>query len=154
MATNTISRYQPQQGLTRLPDLVDRLFQESFVRPTVLDSLAGGTAYPTAPVNLYETADSYMLQMALPGIDTDTLDIQVMDRQVSVKGRFEIPTPEQQGAWIWRGLSDRDFFESYTLPVQVEADKTEATYDHGILTLTLPKADHARPKSVKVTASK
>lgn len=87
-------------------------------------------------------------------IDTDTLDIQVMDCQVSVKGRFEIPTPEQQGAWIWRGLSDRDFYESYTLPVQVDADKTEATYDHGILTLTLPKADHARPKSVKVTAAK
>lgn len=152
MATNTISRYQPQEELTRLPDLVDRLFRESFVGPSVLDSLAGGTARPTMPRNLYETADSYVLQMALPGINTDALDIQVMDRQVSVKGRFEVPAPEQ-ATWIWRGLSNRDFYESYTIPVQIEADKTEATYEHGILTLTLPKADYARPKSVKVTAA-
>lgn len=153
MATNTISRYQPQDQPTRLPDLVDRLFRESVVGPAVLNNLAGGTARPSTAVNLYETADSYILQLALPGIKVDALDIQVMDRQVSVKGHFEVQVPEG-GSWIWHGLSNGDFYESYTMPVQVEADKTQATYNDGILTLTLPKADHLRPKSVKVTATK
>lgn len=153
MATNTISRYQPQAGLTRLPDLMDRLFQESFVAPTVFGNLSGGTARPGMPVNLYETTDSYVLQVALPGINPDALDIQVMGREVSIKGHFEAQAPEKAN-WIWRGLPAGDFFETYSVPVEVEADKSQAAYEHGILSLTLPKADHVRPRNITVTTAR
>lgn len=153
MATNTVTRYQPQTGLTRLPDLVDRLFQESFVAPAFFGNFAGGTTRPSMPVNLFETNDSYVLQMALPGINPDALDIQVMGREVSVKGHFEAPSL-QNGTWIWHGLPAGEFYETYTIPVDVEAGQTQASYEHGILSLTLPKAEHVRPRSIKVTASK
>ena len=152
MAT-TLSRYQPQTTATRLPDMVDRLFRESFVMPTFFDSLWGGTARPSLPVNLYETNEGYTLQAALPGINPDNVEIQVVGRDLSIKGRFE-SWSQDNVKWIWRGMPTGEFFESYTLPADVEGDKVQATYEHGILSITLPKAEHARPKSIQVSVKK
>src|SRR5947209_19271564 len=76
---NTLTRYQPT-GATRLPDVIDRLFQESFVLPSMFDRTFGGSAKPSLPVNLIETADSYVIQASLPVLNTDNLDIQVVGR--------------------------------------------------------------------------
>src|ERR687886_11608 len=80
---NSVSRYQPQTSLTRLPDLVDRLFRESFVAPTFFDRSFGGSNRPVLPVNLFETPESYVMHLALPGMKPENLDIQVAGREVS-----------------------------------------------------------------------
>ncbi|HEX6506159.1 MAG TPA: Hsp20/alpha crystallin family protein [Chloroflexota bacterium] len=152
MATNVIRSGQ-QNSMTRLPDLMDRLFRESFVMPTVFDQTLGGSARPSLPVNLLETPESYILYVALPGMKPDNADIQVVGREVTVKGHFEIATPEKS-SWIWHGIPSGEFFETFTLPVDVQGEGTEATYENGILTLTLPKAEHLRPKSIKVSTAK
>jgi HSP20 family protein len=151
---DTVTRYQPQNGgLTRLPDLMDRLFRESFVLPSLVDRSVGGTARPSLPVNLFETSEGYVLHAALPGLDPEQLEIQVVGREVTIKGQFEAITPEN-GNWIWQGIPSGEFFETYTLPVEVQSDRTQASYEHGILALTLPKAEHLRPKSIKVQVNK
>lgn len=149
---NTLTRYQPT-GVTRLPEMIDRLFQESFVLPSMFDRGVNGTTSPSFPVNLIETAESYVMQAALPGLKTEELDIQVVGREVAIKGSFASWLPEN-GSWIWRGLPSGQFYESYTLPVDVESDATQATYENGILTITLPKAQHLRPKNIKVEVKK
>jgi HSP20 family protein len=123
---NTISRYQPQStGVTRLPDLVNQLFNESFVAPSLFDrSFAGGTTRPSLPVNLWETTDGYVMQAALPGMSADNLDIQVTGREVSVRGKLEVTSPEN-GTWIWQGIPGGEFFETYTLPAEIESDAVE-----------------------------
>lgn len=149
---NTLTRYgNGTNTVTRLPDLIDRLFQDSFVIPNVLDRSVGGTSRPSMPVNLFETTDGYVLHAALPGMVLDNLDIQVMGREVSIKGRVEVNTPEN-GSWLWRGIPAGEFYETFTLPVEVDGDKTEASYTSGILSITLPKAEHVRPKTIKVQA--
>jgi HSP20 family protein len=151
---DTVTRYHPQNGgLTRLPDLMDRLFRESFVMPSLVDRSVGGTARPSLPVNLFETPEGYVLHAALPGLDPAQLEIQVVGREVTIKGQFEAITPEN-GNWIWQGIPSGEFYETYTLPVEVQSDSTQASYAQGILALTLPKAEHLRPKSIKVQVSK
>jgi HSP20 family protein len=152
MANNTLTRYQPT-GVTRLPDMIDRLFQESFVLPSMFDRAFNGSTSPSFPVNLIETADSYVMQAGLPGLKTDDLDIQVVGREVAIKGTSESWLPEG-GSWVWRGLPNGQFYETYTLPVDVESDSTQASYENGILTITLPKAAHLRPKNIKVEVKK
>jgi|SRR5579884_2767608 len=148
---NTVTRYQPNGSVTRLPDVMDRLFQQSVLLPSFFDTaFRGEPARPMLPVNLIETADSYVMQAALPGINADKLDIQVVGREVTIKGQFDVAFPEN-GTWIWHGIPTGEFYETYTLPVDVEGAKTEASYEHGILWLTLPKEEHARPKNVKVS---
>jgi HSP20 family protein len=107
----------------------------------------------TLPVNLFETSDSYVMHVALPGINPDKLDIQVKGRDVTIKGNFEINTPEN-GTWIWQGIPTGEFFESYTLPLEVQGDSVQASYDFGILTLGLPKAEQHRTKSIKMQVHK
>jgi HSP20 family protein len=149
---DTLTRYQPT-GVTRLPEMIDRLFQESFVLPSMVDRAFNRAATSSFPVNLIETPESYVMQAALPGLDTDNLDIQVAGREVGIKGSFESWMPEK-GSWIWRGLPTGQVYETYTLPVEVESDATQASYENGILTITLPKAQHLRPKNIKVEVKK
>jgi HSP20 family protein len=150
---SSVTRYQPQSSLTRLPDMIDRLFQESFVAPTAIDRFFGGTSRPSLAVNMYESAEGYTLEAALPGLSPDSLDIQVAGREVQLKGKFQREVPENV-TWIWRGIPSGDFFETYSLPAEVDGDKVEATYDAGIVTIKLPKAEHLRPKSIKVSVAK
>jgi HSP20 family protein len=152
MATN-ISRYQPQTTVTRLPDLVDRLFRESFVMPTLWDRTAGGMTRPMLPVNLFETADSYVFHASLPGVKPENLDIQVTGKELTIKGTFEVNTPEN-GNWLWQGIPTGQFYETFTLPAEIDSANIQASYDYGILSVVLPKAEHVKPKNIKVNVTK
>jgi HSP20 family protein len=114
-----------------------------------VDSLARSAL----PVNLYETENGYVLQAALPGINPENADIQVTGREITIAGRFESAAPEKV-TWIWQGIPSGEFRETYTLPVEIEGGKVEASYEYGILSVTLPKAEHLRPKNVKVAIKK
>jgi HSP20 family protein len=150
MASN-MSRYQSTNGAARLPDLVDQLVRDSFVMPSLVDRRIGAIARPSLPVNLFETKETYVMHVGLPGLDPDNVEIQVVGREISIKGKFEINTPEG-GTWIWQGIPTGEFYETFTLPVDVDSSATEAGYERGILSIVLPKADHVKPKTIKVVA--
>jgi HSP20 family protein len=152
MADN-VTRYQPQTTVTRLPDLVDRLFRESFVMPSMFDRSFNGGSRPMLPVNLFETSDTLVFHASIPGVKPESLDIQVVGRELTIKGKFESNPPEN-GTWIWQGIPTGEFYENYALPVEVEGANVQASYDYGILSLVLPKAEHVRPKSIKVNVTK
>ena len=150
MAT-ALTRYTPNPGtgIARLPDLMSRLFDDSFVMPSVFDrsfsQLAGS--------NLYETSDRYIVQVALPGIDPEGVDIQVTNQQLVLRGAYTTLTP-QDATVLWKGIADGNWVESMTLPGEVDASTAEAHYEHGILSITLPKAERSRTKTVKVSVAK
>lgn len=146
--------YQPPvTTFPRLPDLIDRLFSESFVVPAAFSDFWGGKAIPTLPVNLYELNDAYVFEVALPGINLANLEIQVVGRQITFKGVFAATAPEN-AKWIWHGLPSGEFYETLALPFEVEREKVEAKYENGILGITLPKVEYAKPKSIPVVTTK
>lgn len=147
-----MARSMTLSGATPLPEAVNRLFNESFLLPTFWDRTASGAVQmPSLPVNLFETRDGYIMQAALPGLNAETVDIQVVGREVSLKGSFLTDISGQEGSWVWRGIPRGDFYETYTLPTEVQGESVEATYQNGILTLNLPKAEHLRPRQIKVS---
>jgi HSP20 family protein len=148
--TNTMTRYGQSNGTTTLPDLVDRFFRENLGTPGLIER-ASGSFRPSFPVNLFETKDAYVMHAALPGLNLENVEIQVMGRKVSVHGKFEINTPEG-GQWLWQGIPTGEFSESFTLPLEIDSTRTEASYERGILSVVLPKAEHAKPATIKVTA--
>lgn len=144
-----LNRRQPNGGITRLPDLMNRLFQESFVMPSVLEGSIG----QGLSSRILETNDSYVVQVALPGVDTEKIDIQISGQEMTLKGAYSVPTP--QGARVlWGGPMNGEFTEGFTLPGEVDPGKAEAGYDNGILTITVPKAEHVKPKSIKVQTTR
>jgi HSP20 family protein len=145
--TDTLTRYNPPSGLTRLSDAFDHLFRESFVFPSLLERLGDGFSSVTCDV--HEADNAYIVQMALPGINPDKVEIRVLGHQMTIKGSYEIPSVEG-AATLRKGLMTGEFSEVVSVPAEVEGDKAEATYKNGILTVTLPKAPHAEPKAIKV----
>ena len=102
------------------------------------------------PVDLYETGDALVLEMAVPGIDADELDISIEGRQLSVQG--EIAQPEQddnQRYWL-QTIPRGDFRRTVTLPMTVQVDQAEATVHNGVLKLHMPKVNEARARKIEV----
>jgi HSP20 family protein len=148
MATN-LTRYNPTSPYVPVRSLVDQLLANSFVFPSLFDRWFSETGRMMIPANLAETNDAYIVQVALPGIDPEKLEINVTGRELRVKGTYHVPQPEN-ATYIWQGLQSGEFTESFTLPAEVQGDKAEANYHDGILTVTLPKHEHARVKSIPV----
>lgn len=142
-----VTRFQPESPftpLTRLPDMIDQLFRESFVMPR-FDRLFEAGRYS----NLMEINDSLVVQLLLPGVNVETIHIEVVGQQLTVKATFDIPTfPDAK--YIWNGLKAGEFAEIFTLPMEVTGEKAKATYDLGILTITLPKTEYAKAKVISV----
>jgi HSP20 family protein len=98
-------------------------------------------------MNLFETDDSYILQVPIPGAKPDQLSITVRENVVTIQGTTEIPEPQGARA-IYVGTGQGQIREQIQLPGDVNADQGVAAYDNGVLTLTLPKAPSARERTI------
>ena len=137
-------------------DTVDRLFNETLWGSpfrTLWTSPGNGGARWPLPLDVYATAHDVLIIAAVPGLGPD--DIQVTFNQGVVTFSGQLPnvavSEEGKGAtWYLHELPYGTFQRSVTLPFEVDADAAEATFQHGILSLRLPKAEQARPKQIKV----
>ena len=106
------------------------------------------------PVDIYENGDNLVLKAELPGINPDDVEIRVEDNTLYLKGerKFEKEVKEQSYHRVERTYGA--FTRTFSLPNSVDADKVAANYKDGVLTLTMPKKEEAKPKTIKINVSK
>jgi len=145
-------RWDPFRDLISLREAMDRLFEESLVRPR-----AGWLAperMETLTVDMYETNETVVVKTTVPGIKPEGLDISITGDTLTIRG--ETKAEEEVKAdvfnYIRRERRYGSFCRSLTIPVSVVADKAEAEFENGVLTLVLPKAEEIKPKAIKVKA--
>ena len=149
---NSITRYNQPTGFMPLSDAVDRLFRDAFTWPrTFGDAFGTMSRFGGLSSNLYETRDSYIMQVLLPGVKVDELEITAHQNVLTLRGKTEVTVPEGAQS-IWVGMGGGEFREEVTLPGDVNADQANAEYHDGILTLTLPKTERAKVRQIKVGA--
>ncbi|GER86384.1 heat-shock protein Hsp20 [Dictyobacter vulcani] len=142
-----ITRYNPFNEAVSLREAMDRLFEDSFISPRVAST---GTGRGLA-ANLYETAEGFVLQLPMPGVNVENVDITVQQDVISLKWETKLQVPE--GATVhWNGFQPGRYQQSITVPGPINAERVEASYTDGILTLQLPKAEHAKARSIKINA--
>ena len=142
--------WTPFTGLPALRDELDRLFSAGnndwlANSPRVLSGWA-------PPVDLYEDKDSLVFQAELPGFKKEHVEISLQDGVLTVSGERKV---ENQAAETEAHRTERfygKFQRSITLPVAVDADKIKAAYQDGLLTVTLPKSEHAKPRQIAINA--
>ena len=148
-----ITQWNPLSEFVSLREAMDRLFNESLVRPNGgLGRMVASQPYDL--YDLYETEDALVFRFAAPGVRPEDVEITVNQGALTVKGTYPQPAEEQKN-WMWhvRGLPQRGEFQyNFALPTQVDADRADAHFEHGILTLTLPKAEAAKPKRIQIAA--
>ena len=143
----TLQRWEPLREMVSLRDALDRLFRESFVHPS-------GTGMPTGQgtlsLDLAENPDSFVVRAALPGIKPEDVEITAQGNTLTIRGESKAEEERTDQNWLLRERQFGSFQRSLTLPTPINADQAEAQYENGVLTLTLPKAEQARPKQIKV----
>ncbi len=100
----------------------------------------------TLGINIQEQDDAYVLSALVPGLNAEDLNIQVLEDVVRIEGEYQ--TQEQE--YLVRELPSGSFTRTLRLPSVIDADQVEAKIADGVLTLTLPKAESARPKKISV----
>ncbi len=140
-----VIRYNPFSEVVSLRDAMDRLFEDSFISGRSLDARS-------VTSNLHETADSFVLQVPMPGVNPENVEITTQQDSVILKWSMSVETPENARTH-WSGFTSGQYQQSFTLPATINTERAAATYDQGILTLTLPKAEHAKARTIKVTST-
>lgn len=132
---------------------VDDIFQqfESLLQPFTGRTDSGIFANPY-PVDLYEDGDNVVLEMAVPGLKPDQLDISLEGRQLTIRGTLpEIDEAEGNGRRYWsRGIMRGEFQRTVTIPAGVDPERINARVDQGLLVLTMPKAAEAKARKIAI----
>lgn len=147
MSSRDMTRYSGQRGAMPLSEAMGQLFRDAFTSPF----WDGGYRTVGHAVNLYEKDNSYILQVPLPGIKQDQLNVTARENVVTLQGTLEFPVPDGARA-LYQGSGGGQFWEQIALPSDIDAENASAQYQEGILTLTLPKAQHARERAIPIGA--
>ena len=100
-------------------------------------------------VDIYETAEEYVVMAEMPGCDPKGIDVQFENGELSIYGRA-LPRQVPQTGWLAREFGIGDYHRTFNVTESIETDKISAEYEHGILTLRLPKVETAKPRKIEV----
>lgn len=98
------------------------------------------------PVDIRDEGEGYLLSAYVPGLKAEDLNIQIVEDAISIEGQFS----QHEGEYLMSELPSGAFRRTLRLPSELDADKAVANIENGVLTLRLPKAESAKPKSIKV----
>ena len=143
---SNLVRWDP---FTDLRTTMDRLFDEGFSRPRRLLP-AEATSESAFAVEVSETEGDVEVKAALPGIRPEDVEITVANDVLTIKAQHKTETEDKSRDYYRREIRYGAFHRAFSLPVSVDADKAEASFDNGMLSLRLPKAESLRPKTIKV----
>ncbi len=147
-----IVRWEPFRDLVTTRDGFNRLINETFSR-FFNDGESGSRGWAPA-VDIYETDQDVVLKAELPGVDPKDLEVRVEDGTLYLKGqrKFENDVKEENYHRVERSYGS--FTRSFALPSSVNSEKAKAEYKDGLLTLTLPKREEAKPKTIQINVGK
>ncbi len=141
----TLTQFQPFRGVS-LQDQINRLFNETFDRSSDEASLT-----PWAPaVDIYETEQNLVVKADLPDIKPEELDIRVENNILTIRGERKFEKKVNENNYLRVERSYGSFSRSFSLASTVNTEAIQADYRNGVLTLSIPKREEAKPKQIKV----
>ena len=137
----------PFDRLTPLREAMNRLFEESFVGPRF--ELVFGRTFP---LDISESEDKlhYLIEASLPGFKPEEIQITVEGETLLIHAQKKEETKTEKGAYMRRERYEGEMSRGITLPTTIDPEKVEATYEHGLLKLTVSKAEVVKPTRIPV----
>ena len=147
---SNLIRWQPMREMVTLRDAMDRLFDEAFTKPWGMTD--GGRLAAAPSLDMFETESDVVIKATLPGIKAEDVEINVTGEMLTIKGETKEKSEHKEKAYHIREQRWGRFERSVPLPTTVLSDKAKAEFEDGILTITLPKAEEVKPKTITVKA--
>lgn len=152
MTGTSLRRYEPFQELATIRDEMERMFRQMFPRPVEGDgeSLLGNWS---PHLDVEETAEAFVLHVEVPGVKAEDIELSLDEDVLTIDGERRFY--EEKEAKGFRRIERRfgSFHRAIRLPSHVLADKVEAKFADGLLTVTVPKAEEAKPHKIAVKAA-
>ena len=146
----TIERWYPFREMVSLGDAVTSLLHDSLV-PTNGARPERGAAF-TLPLDITEAENDFVVTASLPGIKPEDVQTTVLGDTVTIRGESKADGEREGQHWLVRERRFGSFQRSVSLGTPINADMASAQFENGVLTLTLPKSEQARPKQIKLGA--
>jgi HSP20 family protein len=143
-----VRRPSPFGELLSLRQAMDRLFEDRVVRPV---GWGAASFDPGVPVDVSVTADALVVEAQLPGIKPDDVDITVENGTLTIRADSSEETHNRQGDDLVQEIRRGTISRTLRLPNGLEPDKAKATFEDGVLTLRIPKADEVKPRQIRIS---
>jgi HSP20 family protein len=143
-------RWNPFSEMSLLQNHMNRLFDNAMHG---WPGESNGTTQWTPAADIYESENELVVNLDLPGVDPKTVDIQVENNVLTIRGERQFEDKQNKENFHRVERSYGAFARSFTLATSVDADKIRASYKAGVLGITLPKAEAAKPKRIQIAAS-
>jgi HSP20 family protein len=143
-----LDRWEPFRDVVSLRDAVNSLLQESFVRQ------GGAPGVSSLPLDVSENEHEFVIKASLPGVRPEDVQITVHGDVLTIRGETRAEEEKKGETWHMKERRFGSFQRSVGLNSPVSTDKANAKFEHGVLVLTLPKAEEAKPKQIKIAPTK
>jgi HSP20 family protein len=140
-----IVRFEPMREMVRMSDAMDRLFENIYGQSMLDNELSGAPS-----VDMYQTENEIVVKASLAGMKADDIQISVVGEVLTLRGEATSEQEVKEVSYHMRERRSGKFSRSIPLPSPVQSDKAKAEFENGVLTLTLPKAEEMRPKTITV----
>ena len=143
--------FHPISDALTLHDAMNQLFAQSFVQP---EWSASRSASLAAPIDVFEMEQTYHVQVLLPGVKPEDIELTAQGNTLTFKGQFQpYAKQDKQVTWLAQEIGSGSFERSVTFPKPIDIEKIETQYQHGLLMITVPIHESTRPKRISVTGS-
>ena len=148
---SNLTRWEPVREMMTLREAMDRLFDDAFTRPFSL-TREGGSTWSSPAIDMYQTDNEVVVKAALPGFKPEEVQINVTGDILTIKGEVKHEEEKKDRSWHIREQRWGSFERSVRLPTGVISDRAKADFQNGILTITLPKSEEVKPRTITVKA--
>lgn len=138
------------RNLNSLQDEIDRVFDRFFPSRDQGEEGSSPQTVWRPRMDLIETEDAYRLHLDMPGMSREELNISYKDNELVVSGERTSPRTHEDEEFVRVERSFGQFRRSFTLPRTVDAENISATYDNGVLTVTVPKTESVKPRQIEI----
>ena len=143
-----VRRTSPFGELVSLRQAMDRLFEDSFVRPLPWATNGEGAAMP---LDITSTADALVVDAALPGMKPENVDITVENGTLTIRAESRDERETKDGETLVKEIRRGSISRAVSLPTGLEADKATATFEDGVLHLTIPRSEAQKPRQIRIS---
>lgn len=147
----TITRWNPFAELINMQERMDRLFGDTYLKPALGNRGVGKEWAPA--VDIYEDADGVLIKAELPEMAMKDIDVRIEDNTLSIKGERKLEREDKIDNYHRIERYYGSFNRSFTLPSTVDQEKVKASYDRGVLRISLPRKEDTKPRKIKIDVS-
>ena len=141
-------RWEPFRELANMRETMDKLWEDTYAWPFRLTKANGDSVLPA--IDMYETDNDLVVKAALPGVKAEDLDINISGNTLVIKAETNGEQESKDDSYLRKECYYGTYARTLTIPDGLKTDKAEANLEEGVLTLSIPKAEEVKPKTIKV----